>query len=197
MIINSHPNFHKYLVSRIFYCATLPAIGLYAIYCQNKFNFEISEVGIFTILNVTAMGFFSYISGNIGDRFGHKYGLVMAYALHLSAILLVLFSRNMFWVYSVFIAVGAGQGSFMPSAMNLIYDFAGERDKKTYMAIIDSFLAPFALIFILGIGILIDNGEYILSLYILCSCLFVAIIILCFFVKDPKHNKDQIIMSEN
>ena len=76
------------------------------------------------------MGLFSYISGNIGDRFGHKYSLVMAYALHLSAILLVLFSRNMFWVYSVFIAVGAGQGSFMPSAMNLIYDFA-ERDKKT------------------------------------------------------------------
>ena len=196
IIINSHPNFHKYLISRVFYCATLPAMGLYAIYCQNKFNFEISEVGIFTILNVTAMGFFSYISGNIGDRFGHKYSLVMAYALHLLAILLVLYSKNMLWVYCVFIAVGSGQGAFMPSAMNLIYDFAGERDKKTYMALIDSFLAPFALIFILGIGSLVKNSEYILSLYIMGSCLFIAIIILYFFVKDPKHNPNQIIYSE-
>ena len=196
LIINSHPNFHKYLISRVFYCATLPAMGLYAIYCQNKFYFEISEVGIFTILNVTTMGFFSYISGKIGDRYGHKYGLVMAYALHLLAILLVLFSRNMLWVYCVFIAVGAGQGSFMPSAMNLIYDFAGERDKKTYMALIDSFLAPFALIFILGIGSLVNNSEYILSLFIMGGCLFIAIIILYFFVKDPKQNSNQIIYSE-
>ena len=196
LIINNHPNFQIYLISRIFYCATLPAMGLYAIYCQNKFNFEISEIGIFTILNVTAMGLFSYISGNIGDRYGHKYGLVMAYTLHLLAILLVLFSKTMLWVYCVFIVVGSGQGSFMPSAMNLIYDFAGERDKKTYMALIDSFLAPFALIFILGIGSLVNNSEYILSLYIMGSCLFIAIIILYFFVKDPKHNHNQIIYSE-
>ena len=196
LIINSHSNFHKYLISRVFYCATLPAMGLYAIYCQNKFNFDISEIGIFTILNVSAMGLFSYISGDIGDRYGHKYSLIMAYALHLLALLLVLFSRNMFWVYCVFISVGAGQGSFMPSAMNLIYDFARERDKKTYMALIDSFLAPFALIFIIGIGSLVNNGEYILSLYIMGSCLFLAMIILCFFVKDPKHNTNQIIYSE-
>ncbi len=196
LIINSHPNFHKYLISRVFYCATLPAMGLYAIYCQNKFDFEINEVGLFTILNVTAMGFFSYISGSIGDKYGHKSGLVIAYVLHLLAISLVLFSKNMLWVYGVFIAVGAGQGAFMPSAMNLIYDFAGERDKKTYMALIDSFLAPFALIFILGIGSLVNNNEYILSLYIMGSCLFIAIIILYFFVNDPKHNTNQIISSQ-
>tara|TARA_B100000287_G_scaffold345521_1_gene332935 strand:- start:1228 stop:2490 length:1263 start_codon:yes stop_codon:yes gene_type:complete len=193
LIINSHPNFHKYLISRVFYCATLPAMGLYAIHCQNKFNFEISEVGVFTILNVTAMGFFSYFSGNIGDRYGHKNSLIIAYSLHLLAILLVLFSKNMFWVYGVFIMVGAGQGSFMPAAMNLIYDFAGDRDKKTYMALIDSFLAPFAFIFILSIGSLINNGKYILSLYIMGSSLFIAIIILYFFVNDPKHNTNQII----
>ena len=102
----------------------------------------------------------------------------------------------MLWVYCIFIAVGAGQGTFMPSAMNLIYDFAGERDKKTYMALIDSFLAPFALIFILGIGSLVNNCEYILSLFIMGGCLFIAIIILYFFVKDPKHNTNQIIYSE-
>ena len=195
LIINSHPNFHRYLFSRIFYCAALPAMGLYAIYCQNKFNFDISEVGLFTILNVSSMGIASYISGNIGDKYGHKISMLIAYSFHLLAVLLVINSKNMLWVYLVFISIGAGQGSFMPSAMNLIYDFAGERDKKTYMALIDSFLAPFALVFILGIGSLINKGEYILSFYILGVCLLLAIIILQFFVKDPKDNSNQIISS--
>ena len=195
LIINSHPNFHRYLFSRIFYCAALPAMGLYAIYCQNKFNFDISEVGLFTILNVSSMGIASYISGNIGDKYGHKISMLIAYSFHLLAVLLVINSKNMLWVYLVFISIGAGQGSFMPSAMNLIYDFAGERDKKTYMALIDSFLAPFALVFILGIGSLINKGEYILSFYILGACLLLAIIILQFFVKDPKDNSNQIISS--
>lgn len=195
LIINSHPNFHKYLFSRIFYCATLPAMGLYAIYCQNKFNFDISEVGLFTVLNVTSMGIASYLFGNIGDKYGHKISMVFAYSFHLLAVVLAINATSMFWVYGVFISIGAGQGSFMPSAMNLIYDFAGERDKKTYMALIDSFLAPFALVFIIGIGVLVNRGEYILSFYILGASLLLAIIILQFFVKDPKHNANQIISS--
>ena len=37
-IIKNRPNFHRYLFSRIFYCATLPALGLYAVFCQKKFG---------------------------------------------------------------------------------------------------------------------------------------------------------------
>ena len=192
LIINSHPNFHRYLFSRIFYCATLPAMGLYAIYCQNKFNFDISEVGLFAVLNVTSMGLVSYFSGNIGDKYGHKTSMVFAYSFHFFAVVLALNAKNMFWVYSIFIVIGAGQGSFMPSAMNLIYDFAGNRDKKTYMALIDSFLAPFALSFIIGIGVLVSKGKFVLSFYILGTCLLLAIILLQFFVKDPKENAHQI-----
>tara|TARA_Y100001968_G_C19373621_1_gene726400 strand:- start:112 stop:1374 length:1263 start_codon:yes stop_codon:yes gene_type:complete len=191
LIINNHPNFHRYISSRIFYSATLPAMGLYAIYCQNKFNFDISEVGLFTVLNVTSMGIVSYFSGNIGDRYGHKISMVFAYLFHFLAVVLALNAKNMFWVYSIFILIGAGQGSFMPSAMNLIYDFAGDRDKKTYMALIDSFLAPFALAFILGIGFLINRGAFVLSFYILGTSLFIAIVILQFFVKEPKENVNQ------
>ena len=77
----------------------------------------------------------------------------------------------------------------MPSAMNLIYDFAKDKDKKTYMALIDSFLAPFAILFLLGIGFLINKGQFILSFYIIGACLFISIIFLLFFVKDPGYNK--------
>lgn len=188
-IIKNRPNFHRYLFSRIFYCASLPAIGLYAVFCQKKFGFNISEIGSFTVLNVISMGISSYISGYLGDKHGHKISMLIAYSFHLVAVILALLSKNMFWVYCIFISIGAGQGAFMPSAMNLIYDFADLEDKKTYMALIDSFLAPFSLMFLVGIGFLITKNQFVFSFYIIGSCLFIALLILYFYVKDPKLKK--------
>ena len=195
-IVTGHKNFQKYLLSRIFFCASLPGMGLYAVYCQNKFNFEISEAGIFTVLNVIASGAASYLVGKLGDRWGHKSGMMVAYFAHFLAVILALNAQNMYWVYGIFITIGAGQGAFMPSAMNLVYDFAGERDTKTYMALTDSFLAPFVLLFLFGIGILIQKNNYFLVLNILGGCLLFSIILLHFLVQDPRHSKKPAIYAD-
>jgi len=189
-IVTGHKNFQKYLLSRIFFCASLPGMGLYAVYCQNKFNFDISEAGTFTIFNVIASGTTSYLVGKMGDRWGHKSGMMIAYIAHFSAVILALNAQNMYWVYAIFITIGAGQGAFMPSAMNLVYDFAGERDTKTYMALIDSFMAPFVVLFLIVIGFLVHQHNYSLVLNILGSCLLFSIILLHFLVKDPRHSKE-------
>jgi MFS family permease len=189
-IIIGHKNFQKYLLSRIFFAAYLPGMGLYAVYCQDKFNFDISEAGIFTILNVIASGIASYFVGKLGDNIGHKAGIMVAFIAHFTAVVLAIFSQNMIWVYAIFIAIGAGQGAFMPSAMNLVYDFAEERDTKTYMALVDTLIAPFVLIFIIGIGSLIRIGEYTISFYIIGASLIIAMVILQFVVRDPKYPPD-------
>ena len=189
-IVVGHKNFQKYILSRILFAAHLPGLGLYAIYCQDKFNFDVSQAGIFTILNVIASGFASYFVGILGDKMGHKSGMIVAYLAHFTAVFLAIFSQNMLWVYAVFMAIGAGQGAFMPSAMNLIYDFAKERDTKTYMALVDTMLAPFVLIFIVGIGYMVRFGNYTLSLYIIGASLFLGMAILHFVVRDPKQSSE-------
>ena len=171
-------------------------MGLYAIYCQNKFNFDISEAGIFTVLNVIASGTTSYLVGKLGDRWGHKSGMMIAYVAHFSAVILAINAQNMYWVYGIFMAIGAGQGAFMPSAMNLIYDFAGERDTKTYMALIDSFMAPFVVLFLAGIGFLVQQNNYFLVLNILGGCLLFSIILLHFLVQDPRLSKEPAIYTD-
>ena len=195
-IVTGHRNFQKYLLSRIFFCASLPGMGLYAIYCQNKFNFDISEAGIFTVLNVIASGTTSYLVGKLGDRWGHKLGMMIAYVAHFSAVILAINAQNMYWVYGIFMAIGAGQGAFMPSAMNLVYDFAEERDTKTYMALIDSFMAPFVVLFLAGIGFLVQQNNYFLALNILGGCLLFSIILLHFLVQDPRNSKEPAIYAD-
>ena len=195
-IVTGHRNFQKYLLSRIFFCASLPGMGLYAIYCQNKFNFDISEAGIFTVLNVIASGTTSYLVGKLGDRWGHKLGMMIAYVAHFSAVILAINAQNMYWVYGIFMAIGAGQGAFMPSAMNLVYDFAEERDSKTYMALIDSFMAPFVVLFLAGIGFLVQQNNYFLVLNILGGWLLFSIILLHFLVQDPRLSKEPAIYTD-
>ena len=57
-----------------------------AVYCQDKFNFAVSEAGVFTILNVIASGFASYFVGKLGDKMGHKAGMMVAYSAHFTAV---------------------------------------------------------------------------------------------------------------
>ena len=128
--------------------------------------------------------------GKLGDTIGHKMGMILAYFAHFIALLLAVFSLNMLWVYGIFIAIGIGQGAFMPSAMNLIYDFADNYDSKTYMALTDSFLAPFVLLFMIIISSLVNSGHYLISFFILGCSIFLSIVLLIFFVNDPgKHQE--------
>ena len=116
--------------------------------------------------------------------------MLLAYGGHLIAVVLAIYASNMLWVYGIFIAIGIGQGAFMPSAMNLVYDFSNGENAKTYMALIDSLLAPFILIFIIFIGWLIENEIYTFALNVLFGSLVIGISLLLLKVKDPKkHGK--------
>ncbi len=184
-IIVGHRNFQKYLLARIFCTATFPAMSLYAVFCQDKFGFEISEAGIFTVLNVVAGGGAAYLTGKLGDKYGHKASIVLSYSGHLIAVLLAIFSQSMIWVYGIFFFLGVGIGSFMPASMNLVYDFAGSRDTKTYMALIDTILAPFVVL-IIFVSATLSSGFGPKSVLIsVAGMLVIGLLLLIFVVKDP------------
>ncbi len=185
-IVVGHRNFQKYLLARIFLTANFPAMSLYAVYCQNKFGFEISEAGVFTMLNVVAGGGAAYLTGKIGDKYGHKSSMVLSFSSHLIAVLLAIFSQSMIWVYGLFFFLGAGIGSFMPASMNLVYDFADNRDTKTYMALIDTILAPFVAIVIFSSAYLSSNFGIDTVLISVALFLTIGLSILIFVVRDPK-----------
>ena len=142
-IIKTNFNFRNYLISRIFLTANYPAISLYAVYTQSKFNFDISEAGVFVIINVVASGFGSLFAGWVGDLYGHKNAILLSFVSYLFALIVALLAKNIFHVYVSFLLLGLGLGAFMPSAMSLIYKFADGGDNKIYMALTDTILAPF------------------------------------------------------
>ena len=136
----------------------------------------------------------SFLSGWIGDRYGHKTGILLSFFSYLAAIIAALLATNMLFVYTIFLFLGFGLGSFMPSTMNLIYDFARKGDNKIYMALTETCLAPFtffAIIIVGGMSGIISNDTILSSIGIF---LVIGILLLIFRVKDPKHHlNDQLI----
>ena len=196
-IINTNFNFRNYLISRIFLTANFPAISLYAVYTQNKFGFEISEAGIFVIINVFASGIGSLFSGWLGDSYGHKNSILFSFIAYLMALLVALLAKSMVHVYIIFLFLGLGLGAFMPSAMNLIYKFSDGGDNKIYMALTDTILAPFTLIAISVVGSVSETIHMDIILMGIGSFLIIGIFIMIFFVDDPSNKHKKQIISYN
>jgi len=184
-IITTHSNFRKYLFSRIFITAHFPAMSLYAVYTQDLFGFQVSEAGIFIVLQVITFGLGSIFSGKIGDRWGHKMAITLSFSGYLLAVVSTVFATNMVHVYAIFLFLGFGHGGFMPSAMNMVYEFADTRDSKIYMALIDTFLAPFIVVMIIFASVL-DPIIGTRNLFIILGMIiFIGLVLLHFWVKEP------------
>ncbi len=184
-IIRTHANFRSYILSRIFFTANFPAMSLYAIYAHEKFGFQISEAGIFTAITTAAFAFASYGAGRLGDRWGHKKTITISISLHLLALIMALAAKNMLGVYAVFLFLGAGQGSFFPTSMSLVYRFAGKRDNKTYIALIDTSLAPFTFISIIIASSLSHFIGISFTLIGIGISITISIFLLLTIVKEP------------
>ena len=196
-IIKTDFNFRNYLISRMFLTANYPAISLYAVYTQNKFDFDISEAGVFVIINVIASGAGSLLSGWIGDLYGHKNSILLSFISYLMALLVALLANNMFHVYIIFLFLGLGLGAFMPSAMNLIYKFADGGDNKIYMALTDTILAPFTILAITIVGSISEFINMEIILMGIGVFLLIGIFIMIFFVDDPSNMHKKQIISYN
>jgi len=193
-ILTKHRNFRRYLMARAVLTVNYPAVSLYAVFMQSRLGFDVSEAGIFTVINVISYGVASYFAGLVGDRFGHKYAISLAYLSNLTAVVLALLVNSMIGVYLVFVFVGMGMGAFMPSAMNLVYSFAGERDGKLFMALIDSSIAPFTLLSIILAGAITETFGATWAFYFIGIFLLIGVLMMIFFVKDPKKDSDSILV---
>ncbi len=185
-VLSDDQNFRKYIISRIFLTANYPALSLYAVYIHDKIQYPVSEVGIFTAITVIVGGLSSYAAGWIGDRFGHKRTMVFTFLAYLMALVSSLAAQTLTQAYLVFVFLGMGQGGFFTTSMSLIFEFAGERDKKIYFALTDSMTAPFVLLFIVLSGLLIPHLGVPPVLMGIGLFIIAGILSLAIFTREPK-----------
>jgi MFS family permease len=153
---------------------------------QDKLNFEISEAGTFTIINMSVAAVSSYLTGKFGDSHGHKNAMVIIFISYFCALVTCLFSTTLIHAYIIFVFLGIGMGGWITSAMSLIYEFSGQEDTKIYFALTDTLTAPFVLLSIIFTGVCIPIFGMDVVLMIIGFFMALGILSLMFLTKDPK-----------
>ena len=159
------------------------------VHAIEKFNLSSAVSGNFIIAATIATMSSSLLFGYLGNRFGHKVNLVLSFIFYIMAAISAIIAREWYMMYPVFIFLALSICSFLVSRMVFILEFAPENKRPTYIGLAGLIVAPFHIIFALTGGILADLTSLSYSLAFIVSIALQAagLIILIFFVKDPRR----------
>lgn len=180
-------NFRSYLTSRMILAAHYPAVSLYAIHCQDRLGFDVSEAGVFISTAVGVAVLSSLAMGRFGDHHGHKKAMVIVYCAYLGALVTALLTTRMAHAYLVFALLGVGQGGFNATAMSLVYEFASGRDAKVYYALIDTVTAPATILFLLLSAAIVGSVGSAAALLVAAFCVAAGILHLAAVTREPRR----------
>ncbi len=147
-------NFRRYLVARIVLTLGAGATGFYAI------HFKSPEGGGLADSTVIALGAFltlpqalaSYVLGRLGDRAGHKVGILLGALAQVASLAVAFLGRGGLACIASFALVGVAWSSAWVSHVNMLFETCPHDSRVAHITLGNMFLSPFLLLVPLGTG---------------------------------------------
>ncbi len=187
-ILRENKAFVSFLLSSVFLILATMPMNFFAVYAINHFNADEHLIGRFTMIGVGGQIIGALLNGYLADKFGNKLAL-------LSASVAVLLSSICAWVapsVSMFSIVFFGVGIFIGSEMmiryNLSVEYGHSDHRATYIALMNTILAPCYFSGLLG-GVLCNMFGYDLVFLVGIVCSVIGISLLITRVTEPRFRK--------
>jgi len=161
------------------------SIGVILIEIIHEFQISETDAGGLFSAYITFTAIMAFFGGNISDRFGRKFSLVMGAGIFFFAFTVAIFSPNYTILILAFAFAGIGKGTYAPS----IYSLMGELRTSSRGLLIGlatsvfyfgGFLGPVAL------GALATQFGWRIPLRLLGIAGLLMVVALTFFVKEKK-----------
>ena len=188
ILFNDH-NYSKYLLVTILFTFQAMVNVFYTIYAIRKLQVTDAQIAIFTGVILASQAVSNIFWGYLADKKGHKTIIVIS-MLSASISPIIALIANSFFVYcGVFVFLGFSYGARAVSGFNILFEFAPDDDKATYVSLTNTLTAPFSgLSPILG-GLLADLFGYEFIFALSPGIGLVALFMLAFWVKEPRNLK--------
>jgi len=186
-IVLDNLNFKNYVINRILVALSNASTGFILIYTVTKFSVPDRIAAEFTAVLLASQGISSFIFGPIGDRYGHKIVLVWGRISYILALILLIFSWKIYFIYIVFILIGFLNSAGMVGDSAFTLDISPDKRKELYLGVLNLLISPFSFLSPLIGGKIADwFGYEILFLYSLIFSL-ISLIFFVKYVKDPRR----------
>ncbi len=183
-------NYRNYLIGRVFMTLGAGAAAFYAVY------FSSAEGGGLTAAKVITLGTFltipqaisSLLLGRLGDRRGHKIGIIVGAVAQLASILVAVFGRGAVACAVCFSLVGVAWSAAWVSHQNMLFETCPHDSRLAHITLSNMLLGPFVFLVPLATGWLM-NFVPARSVGIALTALptGVGILWLLLVVKDPRE----------
>jgi MFS family permease len=191
VIINSDPNFRRYLVTQVFTGAGNMAIGFLAVYAVQRWSLPDSQAGGFTIAMLIGQSVGNLFLGWLSDRKGHKLSIEICVLLTALAAGIAAFAPQGNWFYSVFFLIGISAAGLMLSGISIVFEFCESDVRPTYIGINNTFRGIVAIAMPLMGGWLAKTQGYPFMFATTFAISLIGLLLLHFWVKEPREKPSQ------
>jgi MFS family permease len=184
-VFRSNRNFKYFIISSAFLIVGNMPIGFFTVYALRSFSADESMVGQFTLSMLMMQAVSALISGFIVDRYGNKRALMIAALGMLGATLWALVAPSLGWFRLVYVFLGANVGTELMARYNISAEYGPAEQRPTYVALMNTVLAPVYLS-ALAAGMISDLFGYRTLFFVAAAFSVVGIFLLATRVRDPR-----------
>jgi MFS family permease len=178
--------FRDFVFSSAFLIVANMPIGFFAVHALKRFHADESAVGVFTLSMISTQIVAAFVGGIIADRYGNKRSLIIAASGSLAASLWALLAPSVVWFRLVFMFLGFNLGTEIMARYNIAVEYGPVEKRSTYVALMNTALAPVYLSGLLG-GWISDRWGYpvVFALGVVFS--LIGLYHLLYRVRDPRE----------
>lgn len=184
-VFQKNAEFRRFIISASFLTIANMPVGFFTVYALKRFSADESIVGEFTLAMMSAQVVSATITGYVADRYGNKVALVIAASGMLLATVWALLAPSAGWFRLVFLFLGFNVGSELMTRYNIAVEYGPVEQRSSYIALMNTVLAPFYVSALIGGGIS-DRFGYpaLFGVGVLFSV--IGIILLVRRVREPR-----------
>lgn len=160
--------------------------AFYTIYGVRHFDMSEATAGVMLAVMTLAQTAAAPILGGLGDRWGHRRVFAAgAVSMALSA-LVAMAAPSTEWLYLAFAFGGFGHSAFWTIGMAMTVDFGTEQERPYYIGLVNTLIAPSAMIAPLIGGLLVDLFSFGVTFGVAAAASFATAAVLLWIVREPR-----------
>jgi MFS family permease len=185
-LISQDKNFRSFLISRIFLGFGRMGIGFLIIFGILQWQLTDSFVGKLTVILFVAQMIASLSLGFMADRKGHRLNIIIGLLSLMTAMVMTVLGHQPWILYFVFILVGIDKAIETLSAQIIVFEFAQEENRPTYIGIASTVAGVFGGVSPIIGGLIYKVWGYQTLFLTALILLFISFVVMITKVKEPR-----------
>jgi len=188
-IIKADVDFRNYLLVRSFGIFAGMGSAFLAVYAVDAYNLTDEAAALFTSIMLISQALLNPILGRLGDKRSHKMVLTIAFTAQTLSMVIAATAPTAPVYMAAFSLKAVADAAYMSSGMPLVFEFAVDKVRPTYIGLANTLTAPPLVIAPLVGGAIATAGGYTAAFWASCICGLATLLAWATLVKDPRAKR--------